>query len=392
MFKHELKYSLKVLLKNKILLFWTLAFPLIIGIFFNMAFSDVEKNEKLDIIDIAIIENKSWSEDIIFKNAFESLSDDKNKERMFNITYTDKKNVEKLLEEEKITGYIEKDKNVNLVVKHSDINETSFKYVIEEINSNKEIIETLSKKEIEENYKNGVYTIDYQKIYQEVINLINKEEVELNDISKNNLSYTMIEYYTLIAMTALYGGILSMFMINKHLANMDSVGKRIAISPIKKGKMLLATLLASYLIQLFGLLLLFLFTIFILKVEYGTNIILIILLAIIGSFAGLCLGIAVATLSKSGENTKTGILLAITMFGCFLSGMMGITMKYIIDSNIPLLNKINPASMITDGLYSLYYFDTYNRFIFDIVSLIIFSLVMILLSIRGLRRTKYDSI
>ena len=67
-------------------------------------------------------------------------------------------------------------------------------------------------------------------------------------------------------------------------------------------------------------------------------------------------------------------------------------MKYIIDSNIPLLNKINPASMITDGLYSLYYFDTYNRFIFDIVSLIIFSLVMILLSIRGLRRTKYDSI
>ena len=160
MFKHELKYSLKVLLKNKILLFWTLAFPLIIGIFFNMAFSDVEKNEKLDIIDIAIIENKSWSEDIIFKNAFESLSDDKNKERMFNITYTDKKNVEKLLEEEKITGYIEKDKNVNLVVKHSDINETILKYVIEEINSNKEIIETLSKKEIEENYKNGVYTID----------------------------------------------------------------------------------------------------------------------------------------------------------------------------------------------------------------------------------------
>ena len=146
MFKHELKYSLKVLLKNKILLFWTLAFPLIIGIFFNMAFSDVEKNEKLDIIDIAIIENKSWSEDIIFKNAFESLSDDKNKERMFNITYTDKKNVEKLLEEEKITGYIEKDKNVNNLLKHSDINETILKYVIEEINSNKEIIETLSKK------------------------------------------------------------------------------------------------------------------------------------------------------------------------------------------------------------------------------------------------------
>ena len=92
------------------------------------------------------------------------------------------------------------------------------------------------------------------------------------------------------------------------------------------------------------------------------------------------------------DNVKTGIIIAITMLGCFLSGMMGITMKYIIDKNIPIINKLNPASMITDGFYSLYYYDTLDRYIFDIGSLLIFAFVLIAISYISLRRQKYDSI
>lgn len=89
---------------------------------------------------------------------------------------------------------------------------------------------------------------------------------------------------------------------------------------------------------------------------------------------------------------KTGILIGFTMLGCFLSGMMGITMKYIVDKNIPILNMINPASMITDGFYSLYYYDTLDRYVFDTLSLAIFTGVMIAIAYFGLRRQKYDSI
>lgn len=103
-------------------------------------------------------------------------------------------------------------------------------------------------------------------------------------------------------------------------------------------------------------------------------------------------GVAIATLIKVNENTKIGILIGVTMLGCFLSGMMGITMKYIIDKNLPILNKINPASMITDGFYALYYYETPERFYFNIISLLIFSALMIFISLQGLRRQKYDSI
>ena len=50
MFIHNFKYTFKTLFRNKSLLFWTFAFPIILGTFFNMAFSDIESSEKLNKI------------------------------------------------------------------------------------------------------------------------------------------------------------------------------------------------------------------------------------------------------------------------------------------------------------------------------------------------------
>ena len=183
-----------------------------------------------------------------------------------------------------------------------------------------------------------------------------------------------------------------MFSINQTLANMSNKGKRIAVSPTKKVTIILSSLTASYIVQLIGLALLFIYTILVLKVDYGTNTILVILLAIVGSLSGLTLGTFVGTLFKANENAKTGILIAFTMLGCYLSGMMGITMKYVVDKNVPIINKINPASMITDGFYSLYYYDTLDRYWNNIISLLIFAFVLIAISFFSLRRQKYDSI
>lgn len=176
------------------------------------------------------------------------------------------------------------------------------------------------------------------------------------------------------------------------LANMSSLGKRNAIAPLTKLKMILGCLLASYMIQLCGLLILYVYTIFVLNVDYGNHLPQIIVLSLAGSLAGLALGIGVSCLTRANENAKTVIMLAITMAGSFLSGMMGITMKYTVDTTFPVLNRINPVGMITDGLYALYYYDTFDRFYFDLVSLLIFSMIIIGISALVMRRTRYDSL
>lgn len=393
MFTHNFKYAFKTLFKNKALIFWTFAFPLILATFFNMAFSNITSSEKLDIINIAIVNDNEFKNNEVFKTAFETLSDKDNKDRLFETTYTTESNAKELLENSEVIGYLKLVNNEpKITFVTSGIDQTIFKYVSEEISQTSDIVKNLSEEEIRKEIASGNFNIDYESIYKNAYEMTNVSDAKLTDISNSNLDYSMIEFYTLIAMTCMYGGILGMVTINQNLANMSNKGKRVSVAPTKKSTVIISSLLASYLVQLIGLTLLFIYTIFALKINYGDNIWLIILLALVGSLTGLSFGTFFGTIFKANENTKTGVLIATTMFGCFLSGMFGITMKYIIDKNITIINKLNPVSMITDGLYSLYYYDTLNRYWFNIISLLIFAFILILISYMGLRRQKYDSI
>ena len=393
MFFHNFKYSFKTLFRNRMLIFWTFAFPIILGTFFNMAFSGLVENEKLDIIDIAIVNDSNFEKNDIFKKAFEDLSDENNEDRMFNTKYVSIDEAKQMLQNDEIVGFMQmKDDEPKLTFMKNGINQTIFKYVTEEIVQTSSIVSNISETKIKNEIKNENYNVDTEKIVKDVLDRVQNEEVEFENLANENLDYTMIEFYTLIAMTCLYGGILGLVAINQVLPNMSSKGKRVSVAPTKKGVMILSSLFASYVTQLIGLALLFLYTIFALKVDYGSNLGLIILLAMVGSFTGLSMGVAVGSVFKFSENAKTGILLAVTMTGCFFSGMMGPQLKYLFDTSIPFLNKVNPASMITDGYYALYYYTELDRYWFDMASLGILSFVLIAISFISLRRQKYDSI
>ncbi|MCI8778937.1 MAG: ABC transporter permease [Bacilli bacterium] len=392
MFLHNLKYSLKTLFKNRMLIFWTYAFPLILGTFFYLAFSNIENSEKFDVIDIAIVNNEQFNDNMVLKESFNVLGDEESDEQLFNIKYVDLEEAIKLLENDEVSGYLVVDESPKVVVKTSGTSETILKYVTEEIIQNENVLANIIEEKLNTNIIDGNINEYIENIRDDALKMLDMNSLEIRDITSKKLSYTMIEFYTLIAMTALYGGIIGMTAINQNLANMSDNGKRIAVSPTNKIKIIFSSLVSSFIIQVIGLFILFMYTIFVLKVDYGNNLLLIILLALFGSLAGLSLGMAVGTILKTNENVKIGIIISFTMLGSFLSGMMGITMKYIIDTNIPLVNKLNPVNMITDGLYSLYYYNTYNRVYFNVVSLLIFSLIMIVLSGLALRRQKYDSI
>lgn len=391
MFIHNLKYTIKTLFKNKVLIFWTFAFPIILGLFFNMAFSNIEKDEKLQVFDIAVVNNNQFQKEKIYQDALKKL--EHGKDKLFNIKYVSQKKANKLLNNSDIKGYIIfKNDKPEVVIKENGTYQTIIKFVITEINQNKIMIENLSKKEVETEIANGNVSIDQEKIVDNILNKIKSEKVEFKNISNSNLSYMQIEYYTLIAMACMYGGMLGLTAINNSLANMSSKGKRISVSPNKKSVIVLSSAIGSYIVSLVGLVLLLVFLKLILKVDFGDNAFLVILLSMIGTLAGISLGVLIASIFRVSEGAKTGITIAITMFLSVLSGMMGVTLKYVIDKNIPVVNLINPNNLITDGFYSLYYYDTLSRYFRDISYLLIFIIICLTISFISLRREKYDSI
>lgn len=269
-----------------------------------MAFSNIENSEKLDIINIAIINNENFKNNETFKKSFEVLSDENNEERLFNTKYVTEEDAKKLLADEEITGYLLLEDEPKVVVSTNGINETILKYVTEEISQTEEIMKNIAEKRISENTETGITNNEeignlnswYAKIYMEIMQ---ENNANIKNISNKNLSYTMIEFYTLIAMTCLYSGILGVTTINQNLPNMSSKGKRIAVSPTNKGKVVLSSVIASYITALIGLAILFIYTIFVLKVDYGDNLPLIILLGMIGTLAGLSIGIVIRKYSKN---------------------------------------------------------------------------------------------
>ena len=279
-----------------------------------MAFSNIEDSEKLDIIDIAIVNDIYFDTNYAYKETFKVLGDEENEERLFNIKYVEEDEARNLLQKDEIIGYmILKEDGPQIVVQNSGIDETIFKYIVEEIIQEENIMKNIFVERVEKVIKvkpeEGNLNSFKASIYKEVLEKSQEEGANIQDISNNNLSYTMIEFYTLIAMTCLYGGILGMVAINHNLPNMSNTGKRVSISKTSKGKLVLSSLLASYLVQLIGLLLLFLYTIFVINVDYGNNLPLIIILAMVGSFAGLTMGLTISTIFKVNENLKTGIII-----------------------------------------------------------------------------------
>lgn len=393
MFLHNLKYTIKTLFKNKILIFWTFAFPIILGIFFNMAFSNIEKDEKLKVFDIAVVNDSQFENQKIYQEALKELSADDSENKLFNIKYVKKEKADSLLDDSDIEGYIIfKNEEPQVVVKKNGTYQTLIRFVVTEIGQNKAIIEDLTKKTVENEIAKGSTSFDPEKIAKDILEKINNGQVNMKNISASNLSYMQIEFYTLIAMTCMYCGMLGLTAINNCLANMSSKGKRISVSPNKKSIIVLSSAIGSYLVSMVGIAILILFLRFVLKVDFGDNTPLVILLSAVGDLAGISMGVLIASVFRVSEGAKTGITIAITMFLSVLSGIMGVTLKYVIDKNVPVINLINPNNLITDGFYSLYYYDTLDRYLRDVTYLLVFVVICLTISFISLRREKYDSI
>ncbi len=386
MFWHNFKYTFKRLIRNKTLLFWNVMFPLILGTFFYFAFADIISNETLSPISIGIVDNQNYQENEMLQEVFSDFSDETGSNHIFNITYESKSSLDKLLADGEIDGYVFIEDNIQVVIKENGINQTILKYTVDNILEYESLIDSIIASQVQK----GNY--DVQAIYSAIMNDLNQDESYIIDKSSTKLDYMTIEFYTLIAMTCLYGANLSSFVISSYQANLGKQGARVSLSIARKYQLIGGGILACFIAQVVTLSILFAYTTLLFKVDYGSNLINIIILTLAGILAGIALGTLAGAMSFKTENARDGVLTSLTMAGSFLAGMMGVTMKYVIDKNFPLINKVNPVAQITDGFYSLYYYETTSRFNMNVISLLIFTVVMVALATALLRRKNYDSI
>lgn len=383
MFLHNYLYRLKCIVRDKEMMFWTLFFPIILATLFNMTLRNISKSEMFSAIRIAVVDNVEYNENIAFKEVIKAVSNSDKKideETLFDVRYVSKEKGNRLLEDNEIEGYIYLDNGIKLMVKESGLNQTIIKGFIDDFKQSSSTIETIISKDpkaIQRGLLDSSKRINYLK------------EVP---VSKSDPDIIVNYFYTLIAMACMYGSFWGLKEVTAIQADLSPQGARVNMAPTHKFKVFIVGILAASTVQLSAIFILLAYLIFILNISFGNQIGYIVLTCVIGTITGITFGAFIASVVKGGEGTKVGILIGSSMLMSFLSGMMYDKMKYIINTKVPVLGYLNPASLITDCFYSLYYYDTYTRFLTDIALLCVLTVIFSLGAYFVLRRQKYGSI
>lgn len=376
------KYALLRLMRNKANLFWILVFPIVLGCFFKIAFSNITASESFHTIPVAVVEGDN-ADATAFRTMIEQLSGD-SEDAMLSATFCDDKKARTLLEKGKVDGIFYTTDTVELAVNSdlsdASINQSILQSLLTQYYLNRDLIVQI----LTTNPGNIESLVD--SIGQSVDT---RKEVSL---TRNNIDTYDQYFYNLIAMACLYTAMGGINLAINNSANLSSLAARKTIAPAKRAALIGTELLAIILFESLLNMVSFLFIVTVLGIHMTTHLGLALLTILISTTFSITFGMFLGCVGPKSEGGKTGLMFAVVMPLCFLSGLMMGTMRMVVEKYAPFVNRINPAALISDSFYALNNYDTLTRYTGNILTLLLMTALFLIISILVTRRNTYASL
>lgn len=373
---HLIKYRFLQTVRERSVMFWALAFPIILGIFFFVSFGNGMTGEEMGTIRVAVVERDVESDQ---GSAFRAFLDEMDGETV-KIVNTDEKKALKDLKSDEITGIYYIDTEPSLTVAKSDINTSILKSLLDSYNKNANMLMKIAR-EHPDRLMQAVEALDGWQTMTEEISLGGKT-------MDPNVSY----FFALIAYACLSGAFLGVQASLDGQANLSALGARRSVTPTHKLWLVLTDMSVLFFIQFINIVILTLVVRFGFGIELGGNIAQILLVDLLGSMIGVSMGIMLGCVSRMSEGIKMGLTVTMTLLPGFLAGLMFGNMKNIIEQNCPIINRINPAAVLSDTFYCMGVFNDTERFTRNLLILALMSVLFIGIAFMSVRRERYDSI
>lgn len=394
-------YYLRKTWRDKSYIFWSLAFPILLMTCFNVTFMGPAKGE-IDFIPVKTTMIRVDSGDSAFAGEFEGVL-----ENLADAETVKKSNM----------GY---DHAVIELIKTESQEEAEKKILDKEIevlflvNGEKESIEVkvgdganmttlMVARSITESFRRN-YTImkdasmtapDKIGIVMESItnsvSVMKPKSTYLGD-NENSANVYLWYFYSTIVMGMFFNvtaGIHTVFDIQ---GNLSGYGMRTSVSPTKKSKILLSAFMARYVlscsITFFALAVMNRFF----DVPLGDRLPQIILFVLVGNLFAMSLGCFIGLFTKGDENQRDNKATAVIMLSVFLSGEMIVQLPGLFEKFCPIVNQINPATIMNFAFFRLVNYPTLTGFWLNLIKIILATFVFLTISILKLRREKYAAL
>jgi len=394
-------YYLKKIFRTKTVVFWGLAFPLILGSLFYFAFGSIYGQQSSKAMKIAIVGEAAESHP--FVKVLEELTYE-NGSKMMDITFATKEEADVMLkksanddkqakailgqtpdkdgETKKVIGIImlEADGNVTLTIAENDMYQSILAGIVSSYRAKADLLADSAKRG-EEAYAKAAESVAKDMEY-----------VVSQGAQGENKDPYVPYFYNLIAMMCMLASTTVLDAVVSLQPNCSSTGLRVGASGVSKLKYEVGVILAVLTFQLICMATALIYLLGILRINFGGEILMICLTAVLGVLMGCGLGYLVSHIGRFTYGVKNTILTLITMGGGAISGLYAVQLKAVVEESAPIVNRINPMSVITDAFYSLNMFGVGERYFRAIITMLALTAGLFLLGAVLSRRNQYESL
>ncbi len=343
MFFRLYKYSMFQSVRDRMTLFWNLIFPVVLGTLFHVSFGGyVEEQVMFHQIPVAYAAEEA-------KGAFgELLKELEESSELIEVQRVDDKKAEQLLKHGEVEGIyrVQPDtEHVTLIVAEQGVNQTILKSILEQYQRFSAAFSRIGRENPE-----GIQAAA-ERLEEECRYL---KAGSITDASMNDV---MDCFYSLIAMDCLMGATSGLIVAMAFKADATPLAARRAVAGASRFGMLLPDLAAKITMQFLYAAFSICYLTFALNVNLGEHLGWMFLTALMGSALGIVIGFFIGVAGKLRYGVKEGLCIGIMLVSSFFSGLMFQGMARIVELYAPVLNQINPATLISKSLYSLNIYD-----------------------------------
>ena len=350
---HSFIYNLKINLRNKPLLLWTLLFPIALATLFNFAFGGLSEDEMLDAIPVAVVQEDAEEKDTPFRNVLKEVSEE-GEDQFLKVQYVTEEEALSLLEEKDIVGILYDESPVRLTVSAE----------LSGMDMEKSILNTfVTHYNVMAESMTDIATENPLAVMQ-LMNQVNEQVNYSEEISyaTGNMDEKLTYFFNLIGMMCMYAALSGINVATYNQPNQHYVAARKAVSPMRKSSMIGGQFLASLLFQYLCVVIALAYIKFGLKVDFGDDYGKIFLASFAGCLLGISFGFVIGCFEKWSESMKIGLTIGISMLCSFLSGLMASAMRIVVEGVAPWFNYVNPTALISDSFYSMVVYPSDTRF------------------------------
>lgn len=199
-------------------------------------------------------------------------------------------------------------------------------------------------------------------------------------------------YYSTFVMGIMFNILTGIGIVADVQANLTKGALRVGLSSTSKSKIFLSAFTARFCVLFTCECIQLLVMNYIFKIPVGHRIPQLIMFMVISIIFTLSVGEIFGLFLKGDVSKRENKANALLMTSVFLSGEMMASLPGVFEANCPIINKINPATILNFSFYNLVFYEDLTGFYMNMLKISVVAVVFIVISIAKIRRQKYASL